>query len=119
MTSCNVSCNVSKSSLRALLQSRFVIDCNNQIYLQSYFLRYWTQEYTLRKISEGLGTIKIDGVSYIAIYHRTTRGRILQLSQEEQLALSFREPAPEFGLPAYVLISQCNFITKPLEAKGI
>ena len=85
------------------------IACNNFVvyseYLDcfsAYYLKYWNATYTLSQITEG--TILDAGTEYLVLYGvGTSRGR-LKASPESQVALSFRKPAPEFNLPAYVIV---------------
>jgi hypothetical protein len=50
------------------------------------------------------GTIKHEGVTYIVVYHLTTRHAVLT-SKGVDIKLSFRSPAKEFNLPSYVLVT--------------
>ena len=67
-----------------------------------YYLLHWQSKYILERISNG--ALEIGNYSYVVVYHRTTRGRLLA-APEKQVAISFRAAKPEFGIPAYALVS--------------
>lgn len=67
----------------------------------TYFIQYRKTQDFLSQLLDG--AINYQGVEYIVVYRRgASRGKILK---REQVALSFRQAAPEFGLAAYVLVS--------------
>ena len=71
-----------------------------------YYLLHWNTGFMLNQVVDGM--IEHDGIDYIVIYHRTTRGQIvheLQTGYKKQVMLSFRKPQYVFELPAYVLIN--------------
>lgn len=81
--------------------SNFYSDC-----FKRYQLLYWDSQYFLSRVVEGVVTC--EGKEFLVIYHRCTRGQVLA-AKGEQVALSFREVAPEFNLPAYVLVGLPKF----------
>lgn len=67
----------------------------------TYFIEHWSTKTFLASIKEG--SITLNGTEYILVYRRgASRGKILK---REQVSLSFRQAAPEFGLSAYVLVA--------------
>ena len=100
---------ICRSELSFQLTSKFSISPIFSPVLSKYFIRYWSKDYFLRissLVSLYTGTIPIEGKEYVVIYHRCTRGEILQMQDSEQLVLSFRAALPEYNLPAYVLVSK-------------
>jgi hypothetical protein len=59
-----------------------------------------TSEWFFSRVSEG--TITRDGITFIVIYHQTTRYHCKYVSRK--LQLSFRKPHRTYGLEAYVLV---------------
>ena len=83
--------------------NEFSIKDNFRHCFSNYFLLYWKSQYFLSQCHQG--TILKDGIRYVVIYgENTSRGKLIQ-SPEREVALSFRNPKPEFGIPAYVIIS--------------
>lgn len=77
--------------------SLFYADC-----FRTYKLLYWDAQYLLSRVRDGL--LEQDGVEYLVIYHRCTRGNVLA-AKGSQVALSFRTAKRDFGLVPYVLVS--------------
>lgn len=98
---------VTKSVVRFLATKSFSINSLFRDCFKRYYIIYWTGEYFLFKTKETGGVLTKDGIEFLILYHNTNRGRIASKKQQ-QVVLSFREPQPEFGLPAYVLVSQSN-----------
>lgn len=74
----------------------------------SYFLRRWAPSYFFSQVQEGC--IFYDGIEYIVLYHKKSRGQLMQdctRTESPQLGvtLSFRAAQSEFNLPAYVLVN--------------
>jgi hypothetical protein len=91
------------SIIHHIAVNNFVVHPNYVDCFSKYFLLYWEGQYIVRECKDG--QIRKDGVDYLVIYHNCTRGMILN-DPYSQYACSFREPQPEFGLCAYVLISK-------------
>lgn len=98
---------VNRSVVKFLLTKSFSISSLFRDCFKRYYILYWRAEYFLHRTEGTAGLLTQDGLEYVILYHRTTRGKILHY-QRKQVILSFREPQPEFGLPAYVLVSQNN-----------
>ena len=100
--------NPTKSEMREILTTQFSPKNPSSLPFEKFFIRYWSKDYFLHVtsfISLHTGTLPVEGRGFIIIYHRTTRGKILQMNPTDQLALSFRAAKPEYNLPAYVLVS--------------
>lgn len=67
-----------------------------------YYLLHWQSQYLLEQIHDG--ALNITDNKFIVVYHRTTRGKLLS-APYNQVAISFRKAKPEFGIPAYCLVS--------------
>ena len=98
---------VSKNDLRIAMQQAFAFPEESRSRLSKYFIRYWSKEYFLRvtDLSPFTGSIPLEGKEFVIIYHKCTRGKILEMQGDTQLALSFRAAIPSLNLPAYVLVS--------------
>ena len=99
----------SKSEMRELLITQFAPQESSSKHLSKFFIRYWSKDYFLRVtslVSLHTGTIPIEGKEFVILYHRCTRGQILQMQAQDQLALSFRAAPDNYALPAYVLVSK-------------
>lgn len=71
---------------------------------KSYYLLYWSNSFFFSALKDGHVT-SIDGKSYGVLYLGTTPARLRRCAQ---VALSFREPIPEFNIPATVLVKEGN-----------
>ena len=47
---------------------------------------------------------------YVVLYHRCTRGQLLA-NKSIEVVVSFRQAKPEYGIPAYALVSIQNIAT--------
>lgn len=67
----------------------------------NYFIQHWATKSFLSSLK--YGAISFAGKEYIVVYRRgASRAKILK---REQVSLSFRQPLPQFGIAAYVLVS--------------
>ena len=80
----------------------FCVPAHMRDCFQHYHLLYWRADYLLQQVSEG--ALRLSSGDYIVIYHRCTRGQLIE-NPQSQVALSFRKAQPEFGLAGYVLVS--------------
>ena len=100
--------NPTKSEMREILTTQFSPKNPSSLPFEKFFIRYWSKDYFLRVtslVSLYTGTLPVEGREFVIIYHRTTRGKILEMKGSDQLALSFRAASKDYGLPAYVLVS--------------
>lgn len=81
-----------------------------QLYFNRYYLLYWRGDHFIAQSADAAGTITItkDSIAYQIVYKNgLTRGKILA-NIGDQIALSFREPFPEYGLHPIVLVSTAS-----------
>ena len=88
--------SVPTSIVQHIATSNFVIHSSFRDCFSTYHLLYWNSRYLLDSIREGQLTLKDSGKVFNVIYHRCTRGQLLA-TPDCQIALSFREPQPEFN----------------------
>jgi len=78
--------------------------------IETYYLKFWSAEWLHLQTKNEQGILQDSGIYYIIVYATCfTRGKLLKLVADEpetQVKLSFRSAAPEYHLPAYVLIDR-------------
>lgn len=92
--------NISKSTMHSALINRFELTGEQIDACEKYYILHWSGAH-FRQVMSG-GVVIHQGVSYLVVYKDCKPTEILPHSK---LYLSFRKPAKEFGLQAYVLIS--------------
>lgn len=97
---------VPPSIIQHIAINNFRITQNYRDCFQRYYLLFWRADYLLDQIEQGALKLGFgaERKDWIVVYHKCTRGTLLG-DKSAQVALSFREPQPEFGLPAYCLVS--------------
>lgn len=93
--------HVQRSVLSYIITNRFRIAPLWHDLLDSYYLLYWSPEYTKSAIKEGC--IYRANKKYLVIWHNCTPEQVY--TSENQVMLSFRAALDDFALPAYVLIT--------------
>lgn len=100
--------NVSKSEMHSLLINAFHIPVDiAAVACRQYFTRKWLRLGTSVSFSGVIheGLINHNGLDYLVVYYQCTP---YQVRKANALMLSYRQPQPEFNLPAYVLIKLLN-----------
>lgn len=94
--------NLTPSVVHSAAVNYFSLDPKYLPAFSNYFILYWSASHTTSQISAG--TILKDKIPYLAVFCKNSSRGKLKANPSSQVALSFRNPQPEFGLPAYVLI---------------
>ena len=99
---------VRKSYLHYITLNHFTLRPDYRDLFKAYFLRKWTPSFFFGQVVKG--SIWYEDEEYIVVYHRKSRGQLMQdctRLQDPQLnvTLSFRKPVSEFQLPGYVLVN--------------
>lgn len=94
---------VPKSTVAFCTQHLWKIPSHFQDCFSSSFLLYWESSYFFQQLN--LGTIKKNSVVYQVIYVGTSPAKLRVASQ---IALSFRIPSTEFGIPPTVLVKKAE-----------
>ena len=93
---------VPPSIIHHISVNNWTINPNYRDCFDIYYLLHWKAEYLLETVHNG--ELVIGKNKFLVVYHRTTRGKLLA-SPNSQVAISFRKSKPEFGIPAYALVS--------------
>ena len=93
---------ITRTQLHSLLINRFNFPSQYQDCLSSYFSYVVSPNKFFDMMVSGSITLREDQkCAYLVVYKECTP---TSLKSVQQLKLSFRKPAPEFGLDAYVLV---------------
>lgn len=90
---------LSKWEVRSLSNNSWLLDPLSLPCFRKYYLLYWSPKHFFKKIS--YGTLEHHGVEYVVCYHKVT---VDACKHARQVALSFRQPQPEYDLPPIVLV---------------
>ena len=95
-----------RSNISFISRKLCVIPSNLRDCFKRYYLLYWAPEYLVAQLSKPEnqdGILHHQGIAFNIVWHGITPTQ-LKTESYMQIALSFREPQPEFSLPATVLI---------------
>lgn len=91
---------VTKQEMHAALINRFELTQEQQAACEKYYILRWRGDHFKHVLASG--TITHQGVQYLVVYKDC---KPTDIKLHSVLYLSFRKPAKEYGLQAYVLIS--------------
>ena len=99
---------VAPSVIHYVAANNWNIHPNVQPCFSVYFLSRINAGKLLAMVFEGQITRGDD--HYVVLYHRCTRGQLLA-DKSIEVVVSFRQAKPEYGIPAYALVSIQNIAT--------
>lgn len=113
---------ITRSEIDYIARSSFKIPNQYRQYFQSMHLLYWSGEYVLKRMQNGMiRTLENDAGYHAVFIEGLTRGQIIgEIARNKeqnlppmQYALSFRRAVEEFKIPALVLIrvSRINLVS--------
>lgn len=94
---------ITKTEMHAVLINRFELTSEQQAACEKYYILRWKGCHFKQVLSQG--TIVHQGVTYLVVYKDCKPTDILTSST---IYVSFRKPAKEYQLQAYVLVSVAN-----------
>lgn len=99
---------VAPSVVHYVAANNWNIHPNVQDCFEVYFLSRINAGKLLAMVFEG--QLKRGEDHYVVLYHRCTRGQLLA-DKSIEVVVSFRQAKPEYGIPAYALVSIQNIAT--------